>query len=286
MSNKKKRNQKQASSRQVARPVRKRVAGPPVWLGPAAVAAFVAVVVAAFFLYRWYTTPLPLASPSPDTTAALITGLTSLPASEFETVGQGSASNLIKPATGTVLTGATGKPQVLYIGGEFCPFCAAERWPLIIALSRFGTFTGLDATASSESIEFPNTPTFTFRAAKYTSQYIDFRGVETTDRQQQPLTTLSASEDQVFGKYNPNRTIPFIDFGNKYTSVGAMYSPETLSGQSWQAVLDEVKDPNSVQAKAIIGSANLVTAAICKMTSDQPASVCTPMIQDLEKKLG
>ena len=281
MSNKKKRNPKQA-----ARPVRKRVAGPPVWVGPAAVAAFVAVVIGAFLLYRWYTTPLPLPTPAPDTTAALITGLTSLPASEFETVGQGSASNLIKPATGAVLTGASGKPQVLYIGGEFCPFCAAERWPLIIALSRFGKFTGLDVTSSSETDAFPNTPTFTFRTAKYTSQHIDFRGVETTDRQQQPLTTLSAAEDEVLGKYNPNRTIPFIDFGNKYTSAGAMYSPEALSGQSWQAVLDEVKDPNSVQAKAIIGSANLITAAICKMTSDQPASVCTPMIQDLEKKLG
>src|SRR5205814_1816051 len=117
----------------------------------------VLIVIGAFLIYRWYTTPLPLPTPAPDTAAALITGLTSLPASEFETVGQGSASSLIKPATGDVLTGASGKPQVLYVGGEFCPFCAAERWPLIIALSRFGTFTGLDATASSESIEFPNT---------------------------------------------------------------------------------------------------------------------------------
>jgi hypothetical protein len=276
---KKKRNLKQAP-----RPVRKRVAGPPVWLGPAAVAAFVAVVIGAFLLYRWYTTPLPLASPSPDTEAALIEQLTSLPASEFETVGQGSASNLIKPATGAVLTQRRASRGCSH-GGEFCPFCAAERWPLIIALSRFGTFTGLSSTASSETDAFPNTPTWTFRSAKYTSQYIDFRGVETTDRAQQPLMTLSASEDQTFGKYNPSRTIPFIDFGNKYTSAGAMYSPEALSGQSWLAVVDEVKDPGSVQAKAIIGSANLITAAICKMTSDQPASVCTPMIQDLEKKL-
>ena len=276
---------KKRSLKQAPRPVRKPVAGPPVWLGPAAVAAFVAVVIGAFLIYRWYSTPLPLASPSPDTEAALIAQITSLPASQFETVGQGSANNLIKPATGAVLTGATGKPEVLYVGGEFCPFCAAERWPLIIALSRFGTFSGLSTTASSEQIEFPNTPTFTFRSATYTSQYIDFRGVETTDRQQQPLTTLSASEDQIFGKYNPGRTIPFIDFGNRYTSVGAMYSPETLSGQSWQAVVDEVKDPSTVQAKAIVGSANLITAAICKMTSDQPSAVCTPMIQDLEKKL-
>jgi hypothetical protein len=289
MSSKKKRNQIQTARQprpmQPVRPVRKAVAGPPAWIGPAAVAAFVAVVIGAFLLYRWYSTPLPLPSPSPDSEAALIQSITTLPASQFETTGQGSANNLIKPASGTVLTGASGKPQVLYVGGEFCPFCAAQRWALIIALSRFGTFKGLSATASSDAIEFPNTPTFTFRNAKYTSQYIDFRGVETSDRDQQPLMTLTTAEDQTFGKYNPGRTIPFIDFGNKYTSVGAMYSPDVLAGQSWQAVVDELKDPTSNQSRAIIGSANLITAAICKMTSDQPSTVCTPMIQDLQKKL-
>jgi len=283
MSSKKKRNQIQPG--RSLRPVRKAVAGPPVWVGPVAVTAFVALVIGAFLLYRWYTTPLPIPSPSPDSEAALIHTITTLPTSQFEAIGQGSANNLIKPATGTVLTGATGKPQVLYIGGEFCPFCAAQRWPLIIALSRFGTFTGLSATASSDSIEFPNTPTFTFRTAKYTSQYIDFRGVETSDRSQQPLMALTPAEDQTFGKYNPGRTIPFIDFGNKYTSAGAMYSPDVLAGQSWQAVVDELKDPSSNQSKAIIGSANLITAAICQMTSNQPSTVCTPMIQDLQKKL-
>ena len=43
------------------------------------------------------------------------------------------------------LTARTGKkkPELLYIGAEYCPYCAASRWPLIIALSRFGTFKGL-----------------------------------------------------------------------------------------------------------------------------------------------
>ncbi|QLQ14649.1 MAG: DUF929 family protein [Micropruina sp.] len=29
---------------------------------------------------------------------------------------------------------------MLYVGAEFCPFCAMARLPLTIALSRFGTF--------------------------------------------------------------------------------------------------------------------------------------------------
>ena len=267
--------------------VRKPVSGTPAWVAPAAVAVVLAIIIGAFLIYRWYTTPLPLPSPSPNTTAALIAQVTGLPASEFETVGLGTADKTrLTKVTGTPLVGATGKPQVFYVGGEFCPFCAAQRWPLIIALSRFGKFSGLDVTSSSETDVNPNTPTFTFRRATFTSQYVDFRGLEVSDRQQQPLQSPSTAEQAVWSKYDPGQTIPFIDFGNLYVSSGAMYKPEVLGGQSWQAVIDAVKDPTSVAAQAVIGSANLVTAAICKMTADKPAAVCSSaMIQDLETKL-
>ncbi len=217
------------------RPMRKPVSRTPVWVGPAAVAAVVALVVATFLVIRWYTTPL--------------------------------APN--------------------YLGGEFCPYCAAERWPLIIALSRFGMFSGLQATSSSSTIEYPNTPTFTFRNATYTSQYIDFRGIESSDRDRKPLQSPTAAEQQLFNKYDAQGTIPFVDLGNRYVFVGSMYLPDALAGKSWQVVANDLQEPSSVQAKAIIGSANLLTAAICKMTSDQPATVCSSTtIQDLEKKLG
>ena len=270
-----------------ARPMRKPVAHTPVWVGPAAIAAVLAVVVATFLVIRWYTTPITPTPPSVDTTQQVVSQITSLPASEFESVGQGTANNLIKPVTGTPLTGATGKPEVFYLGGEFCPYCAAERWPLIVALSRFGTFSGLQATSSSSTIEFPNTPTFTFRNATYTSQYVDFRGVESSDRDRNPLQSPTAAEQQLFNRYDTQGTIPFVDLGNRYAFVGSMYLPGALAGKSWQTVANDLQDPSSVRAKAIIGSANLLTAAICKMTSDQPAAVCSSVtIQTLEKKLS
>ena len=286
MSSKRARQSRQAV-RQPVRPVRKAVSSTPVWVGPAAVAALLALVVAVFLVYRWYTTPLPVKTPVADQTQQVISQITSLPASEFDTIGQGTANNLLRPISGTPLSGASGKPEVFYLGGEFCPFCGAQRWPLIIALSRFGTFSGLKASASAADIEFPNTPTFTFHGATYTSQYIDFRGLETTDRDRNALDKPTAAEDQLFTKYDPQGTIPFVDIGNRYAFTGAMYSPEALAGQSWQAVADELKDPTSVQARAIVGSANLLTAAICKITSDQPAAVCSSAtIQGLEQKLG
>ena len=270
------------------RPVRKPVAGTPAWVAPAAVVVGLAVLVAAFLVIRWYVTPLPPKAPSQDATTQLVATITSLAPSEFDAVGQGTANNLLKPISGgSVLKGPNGRPEVFYYGAEFCPYCAAQRWPLIIALSRFGTFSGLQTTTSSSSDVYPNTPTFTFRSATYSSQYVEFRAVETTDRDRNPLQSPSASEQQLVNSYDPGGTIPFIDIANRYAISGAMYTPDVVGGMSWQAVADALKQPDSPQALAIIGSANLLTAAICKANVDQPAGVCSSStIQGLEKKLG
>ena len=71
-----------------------------------------------------------------------------------------------------------GKPEVLFVGAEYCPFCAAERWPLVVALARFGRFTALhDATSSSQAV-FPSTATFSFTGVAYTSPWVALVGVE------------------------------------------------------------------------------------------------------------
>ena len=133
---------------------------------------------------------------------------------------------------------------------------------------------------------YPNTVTFTFRSAKYASQYVEFAAVETTDRDQNPLQSPSPDQQQLVTKYDSAGTIPFVDFANKYSFNGATYSPDVIGGMSWLAVSDALKSPDSAQAKAILGSANLITAAICKSTGDQPSTVCsTTTIQNLEKAL-
>ena len=38
-------------------------------------------------------------------------------------------------------------------------------------------------------------------------------------------------------------------------------------------------------AKAVDGTANYITAAICKTTSNQPSNVCTPGITALQAKM-
>jgi hypothetical protein len=255
-------------------------------VGPASVVGGLAVLIAAFLLIRWWTTPPPPPPLNPDATQQVLAAVTGLPASELDQVGTGSATNVIRVVSGTPLTGPSGRPEVFYLGAEYCPYCAAERWPMIIALSRFGTFTGLQTTSSSSTDAFPNTPTFTFRKATYSSQYIDFQSVETTDRNQNPLQSPTPAQQALVTKYDTSGYIPFVDFGNRFAFDGSMYQPSVLRGMSWLAVAEALQKPGSAQAKAILGSANLVTAAICQLTGQQPDAVCSaPSIQAIEKKI-
>jgi hypothetical protein len=266
--------------------MRKPVSGPPPWVTPIAALAGVALLVVLFLITRWYTTPVPPRPLAVDATQIVVMSLANIPSSELDAVGTGTAKNPIKKVSGALLTGPNGRPEVFYYGAEFCPFCAAERWPIIVALSRFGTFSGLKTTTSSSSDAYPNTPTFTFHNATYTSQYTDFVSVESADRDRNPLEMPTPAQQALFTQYGTG-SIPFVDFGNQYAFSGAMYFPDVLSGMSWQAIADSLKQPDSPQAKAILGSANLITAAICKLTADQPATVCssTP-VQAIEKSLG
>lgn len=89
----------------------------------------------------------------------------------WEAIGTGGITQPFTPVTGqTALKGANGRPELLYIGGGYYPNCAAERWSLLNALSRFGTFTQVSQIQSNEG----DIATFSFRGSSYQSQYLDF----------------------------------------------------------------------------------------------------------------
>ena len=199
-----------------------------------------------------------------------------------------------------------GKPEMVFEGAEYCPYCAAERWAMIVALSRFGTFSGLQTIRSASADgagtaePYPATPTWTFINAHYTSPYLTFTPVEAytnvPDTSTGFYTTLqkpTAEQTALITKYDapPYVTsadagaIPFVDFGNKYEIVGASYNPQVLSGLSWSQIAADLSNPSSPVAKSIDGVANYMTAAICKMTGNQPASACTSAVQSIEGSL-
>jgi hypothetical protein len=200
------------------------------------------------------------------------------------TVGPGNATNLMKPIkNGGKLTGATGRPEFLYMGAEYCPYCAAERWGVIIALNRFGHFAKAPPPLISGE---DSLPTFSFHGAKYTSQYIDTSLVEINDNtwpNPQPLDKPTAQEQQLFNKYDappyvtPQNAdgIPFIDIANQQVSSGAYYDFTLLKGKNYQQIVSQIKDPNNDISRGMLGTANYLTAAICASTNNQPANVCT-----------
>jgi hypothetical protein len=169
---------------------------------------------------------------------------------------------------------------------------------MVVALSRFGTFAHLGATESATNDQFPGTKTFSFYGSSYSSPYLVFTPVETQSNQPSgnsfaTLQTPTAAQQDLLKKYDqPPYTqssggIPFVDFGNRYVVSGASYSPQVLQGQSMAAIAGSLVDPSNPIAQNINGSANILTAAICQLTNNQPAQVCsTPTIAAAKAKLG
>jgi hypothetical protein len=83
----------------------------------------------------------------------------------------------VKAVSGPPLT-LDGKPEVLYVGDEYCPYCAMESWPLIVALSRFGQFTGLGTSRSPAFDHIAPIDGWTFHGSRYASPYLSFVPVE------------------------------------------------------------------------------------------------------------
>ena len=222
-------------------------------------------------------------APAAPAGTALEKSLSTIPAATFDAVGTGTGVTAPTPITGPALT-ADGKPRVLYVGAEFCPYCAAQRWAVVAAMSRFGTFANLGVTTSSALDIYPSTATLSFHGATFTSSLLAFTGVEQTTNIPKvagdassgytALDTMTAADQALFTKYNPQGSIPFVDFGNKYVTVGASYQPDVLKGLTQTQIATALHDPNSAVAQQVLGAANMMTAIMCQMTNNQPAAVC------------
>lgn len=203
-----------------------------------------------------------------------ITGVSS---STLASIGKGSAtvSGLTKPNGSPLIH--NGKPEFLYIGADYCPYCAVERWAIVVALSRFGTLSGIQYMLSGPSDG--NISTVTFSNVSYTSSYIAFQAVEIADRQGNALQAMTAAQQSVFAQYDSSKAIPFVDIYNKYIIVGAQppitsVSNNLFSGLSWSQIGSRLNSSSSAIAMAVDGSANYLITMICSVDANMPSSVC------------
>jgi len=185
------------------------------------------------------------------------------------------------PASAPPLTSG-GKPEVLYMGAEYCPFCAGERWALVMALSKFGTFSDLRGTTSSSTDVYPLTPTFSFYGSSYKSSYLSFAPVELeTTNENQTLQNPTPQQTNLISKWDvaPYTTeagaIPFIYMGGKYILTGIQFDASKLSGMQFATAASYLTSGKNATSKAVEASAAYLVGDFCALTHGQPGSVCS-----------
>lgn len=239
------------------------------WAGLAMVALVIAGAVA-LFLAR---------GGDSGTNAAAAAASASVPASSHQVSGPASvALGQVRRESGEPLLDG-GRPLVFFMGAEWCPFCASERWALVEATSRFGTWSGLKELHSRSGQDFfPSLPTYDLAGATYRSAYISLRHVEVATVDGEPLQKLGSFEERLVDEYDKLGSVPFLlaaGSPGRY-SVELAYSPGLLEGQSFAALRESVAAAAPTPAvEAIGGEADALTALICKLDGRQPAGVCT-----------
>ena len=211
-------------------------------------------------------------APPPVTAAPLgvVRAVTSIPTAVFDAVGAPAPAG----AGPAVLGGQPpltigGRPGVVFVGAEFCPYCAAARWALVVALGRFGTFSHLGATTSSADEAFAATPTFSFDGATFHSRYVSLAAVELYGAT--PSTTAPAGyarlhepsplEQALLRRYDTAPfvpapgTLPFVDVGNRVVVAGdgVGFSPGILDGASIGQIAAALSNPANPVAQAVLG---------------------------------
>jgi hypothetical protein len=165
----------------------------------------------------------------------------------------------------------SGKPILVSATGEYCSPCALQRWPLIMALMRFGNFTDLEYMTTS--ISEGDYATFAFAASSYQSPYVVFQPYEVKDRAGNPFQTMPANYSSA-NQQHGGSSIPFLDFGGKYVISGALLSnPGLLGTKNWTQIISSIQAGDSLGSQ-IRQAANVITAVICKTTGNSPVSVC------------
>jgi hypothetical protein len=225
-------------------------------------------------------------TPRAPAPAGLVSQVTSVPVADLAAAlpRVESSSNPLQPAIqlqAAPLTSA-GKPQVLYIGAEFCPICATERWPMVVALAKFGTFSDLSQIRSAN--RDGDIATLDFYGSGYTSPFLTFTPVEAETNQPsgsssyKPLQTPTSAQQSLWvstmAQFGQNPGFPFFDIGGKYLLYTSQIPDTTLSGLDWTQISNDIGNNTSTVGAGIDASAGALVKYLCGITGDKPAATC------------
>lgn len=238
----------------------------------------------------------PPSSPTTETfnaaPSSLLDTVASVPQSVYDTVGVSSSNSPVTPLQATTKAGdapmweakvnnGPPEPVVFFYGAEFAPYAAAQRWPLVLALSRFGTFRRIGLVQSSTTAAFANVSTFTFYDTYYTSKYVVLEPIERygslnpTGARYLGLQTPDGRQRAAVANYASSATtFPLLDVANRWVLNGSSFAPSVLMGLSQDQIAGYLSSSASPLTQAVISAANEITATICAVDGQKPGSVC------------
>jgi Domain of unknown function (DUF929) len=237
------------------------------------------------------TVPPSTTVPARATGIAGATGSGGAPSYSQSGIFASASTPLTEAPSPTAISGppltSGGKPEVLYVSAGYCPYCVAESWPLIVALSRFGAFSGLSTSRSPDFEDVPPLDGWTFYGSSYASRYLAFVPVETHSNllvspkadpakatSYRVLQRLTPAEQAVVGQHDQGRETPFLDFGGRATQTGSDVSSDALVNVTWSQIAADLRRPKSPVGMTIVAAAGTLTAEFCQLTGDRPAAAC------------
>ncbi len=130
------------------------------------------------------------------------------------------------------------KVSVVFESAEFCPFCGLERWAIVMALSEFGTFSGLSQIVTNEY----NVPSYTFYGSTYSSTKVHFEPVELSDLNGKALESPNALQSSLISRFNTKNTVPFLCLGGTTfrNGVGPDLNVQDFNGKTFTEVKTQV----------------------------------------------
>ena len=170
-----------------------------------------------------------------------------------------------------------GKITFFYAGGEFCPYCAMERWAIVMALEQFGTFSPLThiVTPSNEG----SIGTYTFVGSSYSSSKIDFQPVELVDTQHNTLQTPSTAQQNLINRYDPTGSIPLLVISGIYVKVtsGLSLNFNDFKSHTWDQINYAVTNQiNPIYSEVTTESNNLVQVINLALNNLNTTTTTTP----------
>src|SRR6201999_1815495 len=118
---------------------------------------------------------------------------------------------------------------------------------------------------------FPNTATFSFRTAHYTSRELTLRTTELADNLGRPLQAETPLNTRLVDTFDvppyvnsadQSGAVPFLDIANHDILAGAQYNPQVLAGLSAGQIARQLSNPASPVAQTNDVSAQVIIAAV------------------------